>query len=149
MAWGGGGAPLCDEADAWAEFAELRPSDVFVGDHAFDFSEHPPTGRADQFLRQKVPPSFEVLSWLQGALPEPTYDALRDAWVATLETLWLQAGAGLGQQPGGDIMIHGRGPYGNRQKLRDWTAGCIAVNDSEIEDIFAMVRPGTPVVIYP
>lgn len=55
----------------------------------------------------------------------------------------------LGQQPGGDIMIHGRGPYGNRQKLRDWTAGCIAVNDSEIEDIFAMVRPGTPVVIYP
>lgn len=55
----------------------------------------------------------------------------------------------LGQQPGGDIMIHGRGAYGNRQTQRDWTAGCIAVNDSEIEDIFAMVRPGTPVVIYP
>ena len=55
----------------------------------------------------------------------------------------------LGQQPGGDIMIHGRGPYGNKQKNRDWTAGCIAVNDEEIEEIFAMVRPGVPVVIYP
>jgi len=55
----------------------------------------------------------------------------------------------LGQQPGGDIMIHGRGPYGNKQKARDWTAGCIAVNDSEIEEIFSMVHPGVPVVIYP
>lgn len=55
----------------------------------------------------------------------------------------------LGQQPGGDIMIHGRGPYGNKQTLRDWTAGCIAVNDDEMEDIFSMVRPGVPIVIYP
>ncbi|SDX34834.1 L,D-transpeptidase family protein [Paracoccus sanguinis] len=55
----------------------------------------------------------------------------------------------LGQQPGGDIMIHGRGAYGAAQKARDWTAGCIAVSDKEIEDIFSMVRPGTPVVIYP
>ena len=55
----------------------------------------------------------------------------------------------LGQQPGGDIMIHGRGPYGKQQKARDWTAGCIAVNDEEIEEIFSMVRPGVPVVIYP
>ena len=55
----------------------------------------------------------------------------------------------LGQQPGGDIMIHGRGPYGAKQSNRDWTAGCIAVNDEEIEEIFAMVRPGVPIVIYP
>lgn len=55
----------------------------------------------------------------------------------------------LGQQPGGDIMIHGRGPNGNKATARDWTAGCIAVNDREIEEIFSMVRPGVPVVIYP
>ncbi|HRO14544.1 MAG TPA: L,D-transpeptidase family protein [Paracoccus sp. (in: a-proteobacteria)] len=55
----------------------------------------------------------------------------------------------LGQPAGGDIMIHGRGPYGNRQKAQDWTAGCIAVDDDEIEEIFAMVRPGVPIVIYP
>ena len=55
----------------------------------------------------------------------------------------------LGQQPGGDIMIHGRGAYGAQQRNRDWTAGCIAVSDEEIEEIFAMVRPGVPIVIYP
>lgn len=55
----------------------------------------------------------------------------------------------LGQQPGGDIMIHGRGQYGANKRARDWTAGCIAVDDAEIEDIFAMVHPGVPVVIYP
>lgn len=53
--------------------------------------------------------------------------------------------------PGGDIFIHGRGPEGNAKapKMRDWTAGCIAVKDEEIEEIFAMLRPGVPIVIYP
>ncbi|MDZ7904901.1 MAG: L,D-transpeptidase family protein [Cypionkella sp.] len=52
-----------------------------------------------------------------------------------------------GKKPGGDIFIHG-GP----KKLfagRDWTAGCIAVRDNEMEEIFAMVNPGTPINIYP
>lgn len=55
----------------------------------------------------------------------------------------------LGQNPGGDIMIHGRGAFGAKQSKLDWTAGCIAVEDEEIEEIFAMVGPGVPVVIYP
>lgn len=57
----------------------------------------------------------------------------------------------LGRQPGGDIFIHGWGPEGNAlaPKKRDWTAGCIAVKDEEIEEIFAMVRPGVPIVITP
>jgi len=56
-----------------------------------------------------------------------------------------------GLDPGGDIMIHGRGPEGNRlvRQKRDWTAGCITVSDDEVEDIFAMLRLGVPVVIYP
>ena len=56
-----------------------------------------------------------------------------------------------GRKPGGDIFIHGRGPEGNRvaPKLRDWTAGCIAVTDTEIEEIYAMLQTGVPVVIYP
>ena len=55
----------------------------------------------------------------------------------------------LGQQPGGDIMIHGRGAYGNRQTQRDWTAGCIAVSNKEMREIYAMVKPGTPIIIFP
>ena len=59
--------------------------------------------------------------------------------------------AALGRHAGGDIFIHGRGPEGNRfaQKNRDWTAGCIAVTDEEIEEIFAMVHPGTPILLSP
>ncbi|CAM3381889.1 murein L,D-transpeptidase family protein [Paracoccus nototheniae] len=56
-----------------------------------------------------------------------------------------------GRDPGGDIFIHGRGPQGNTlfPQQRDWTAGCIAVTDQEIEEIYAMLMPGTPIVIYP
>lgn len=57
----------------------------------------------------------------------------------------------LGRHAGGDIFIHGRGPEGNRfaQGNRDWTAGCIAVKDEEIEEVYAMLRPGVPIVINP
>ena len=57
----------------------------------------------------------------------------------------------LGKQPGGDIFIHGAPPKAVRKSVRDndWTAGCIAVTDKEIEMIYAMVRPGTPIHILP
>ncbi|WP_146584454.1 L,D-transpeptidase family protein [Puniceibacterium confluentis] len=54
----------------------------------------------------------------------------------------------LGKSPGGDIFIHGR-PKQYRNNVRDWTWGCIAVTDREIEDIYAMVRDGTPIHINP
>lgn len=31
---------------------------------------------------------------------------------------------------------------------RDWTAGCISVTDRQVEEVYAMVRDGTPVHIY-
>ncbi|SMO82736.1 L,D-transpeptidase family protein [Paracoccus laeviglucosivorans] len=57
----------------------------------------------------------------------------------------------MGQRPGGDIMIHGLGPEGKNliKQRRDWTAGCIAVNDDEIEEIFSLLNPGVAVFIYP
>lgn len=53
----------------------------------------------------------------------------------------------LGVDPGGDIMIHGT-PREKRGQ-QDWTAGCIAVSNREMEDIYAMVRDGTPITIFP
>lgn len=54
---------------------------------------------------------------------------------------------------GGDIMIHGlpngMGSMGRLHLLRDWTAGCIAVTNSEIEEIWRVVRDGTPIEIRP
>jgi murein L,D-transpeptidase YafK len=55
--------------------------------------------------------------------------------------------------PGGDIMIHGlANGYGWVGKLHtayDWTLGCIAVTNQEIEEIWSLVPDGTPVVINP
>lgn len=52
-----------------------------------------------------------------------------------------------GKSPGGDIVVHG-GPVKPTTK-RDWTWGCIAVTDREIEVIYSMVKEGTPIYILP
>ena len=54
-----------------------------------------------------------------------------------------------GKSPGGDIFVHGGPRKGiDPMNVRDWTAGCIAVTDRQIEEIYAMVRDGTPIDIY-
>lgn len=53
----------------------------------------------------------------------------------------------MGKSPGGDIFIHGTTP--EYEGETDWTWGCIAVTNDEIEEIFAMVQVGTPIYIYP
>jgi murein L,D-transpeptidase YafK len=54
-----------------------------------------------------------------------------------------------GADPGGAIMIHGlpngQGWWGRLHRLRDWTAGCVAVTDPEIEEIYRAVPNGTPI----
>lgn len=58
-----------------------------------------------------------------------------------------------GVPPGGDIMIHGM-PNGWGWawlflKPFNWTDGCIAVNDREMEEIWRAVPVGTPIAIKP
>jgi len=54
---------------------------------------------------------------------------------------------------GGDIMIHGlpngMGALSLLFRGADWTNGCIAVSDDEIEEIARAVPDGTPIVIHP
>lgn len=63
------------------------------------------------------------------------------------------AAAARGVSPGGDIMIHGlpngRGWIGKLHRKSDWTAGCIAVTDAQIEEISRAVADGTPIEIRP
>ena len=56
--------------------------------------------------------------------------------------------ADLGPDPGGDIMIHGLKP-GVDHPASDWTQGCIAVTNSEMEEIWELVADGTPIEILP
>lgn len=59
----------------------------------------------------------------------------------------------LGVNPGGDVDIHGLPKsyawVGNLQHMADWTTGCIAVTNPEIEEIWRLVPVGTRVEIKP
>ncbi len=55
-----------------------------------------------------------------------------------------------GYAPGGDIFIHGQpNGFGMVTIPTDWTAGCIAVSDAIIEELWRVVPVGTPVEIRP
>lgn len=58
-----------------------------------------------------------------------------------------------GLAPGGDIMLHGlpngQGRVGPLHRAYDWTNGCVAVTDEEIEELFAAVPVGTPIRFLP
>jgi murein L,D-transpeptidase YafK len=58
-----------------------------------------------------------------------------------------------GVSPGGDVFLHGLpngfGYLGAAHRLKDWTDGCIAVTDAEIDEIGAAVADGTPIEIRP
>ena len=58
-----------------------------------------------------------------------------------------------GVAPGGGVMIHGL-PNGERwvaeaHRYYDWTNGCIAVTDDEMDEIWELVDDGTPIEIRP
>lgn len=56
-----------------------------------------------------------------------------------------------GVNPGGDIMIHGQmngfGHLAGLNQQRDWTDGCIAVTNDEMDEIMAAVKVGTAIEI--
>jgi murein L,D-transpeptidase YafK len=59
----------------------------------------------------------------------------------------------MGVSPGGDVFIHGLpngyGWVGKGHLLKDWTDGCIAVTNEEMDEIWMAVPDGTPIEIEP
>ena len=104
-----------------------------IGDKMFEGDGKTPEG--DYFIDRRNPNSEYHLS-IGVSYPDPQ-DVARAASV--------------GRSAGSDIFIHGRGPEGNAKvgSKWDWTAGCITVSDDEVEDVYAMVRDGTPIQIRP
>lgn len=64
-----------------------------------------------------------------------------------------QTARNLGVSPGGGIMIHGLpqglGEVGRLHRRWDWTDGCIAVTNAEMEEIWKLIPDGTPIEIKP
>ncbi len=56
-----------------------------------------------------------------------------------------------GKPPGGDVKIHslknGHGYIGKFHRLRDWTNGCIAVTDQEMDELYAHTALGATIEI--
>jgi murein L,D-transpeptidase YafK len=57
----------------------------------------------------------------------------------------------LGVSPGGDVEIHGLGSkwewLGAKHRLTDWTDGCIALTNEEIDEIYPLIKVGTPIPV--
>ena len=55
--------------------------------------------------------------------------------------------------PGGQIKIHGLrngfGFIGKFHRMLDWTAGCIALTNQEVDELYSAVEIGTPILIKP
>lgn len=107
-----------------------------------------PIGHKTQSGDEKTPEGSYIIS---GRNPTSSYHlSLRISYPNEQDAA--QA-AKRGVSPGGDIMIHGirggLGWVGTLHRRFNWTQGCIAVTNAEIEEIWSLVPDGTPIEIRP
>jgi murein L,D-transpeptidase YafK len=93
----------------------------------------------------------EGLYYLEGRNPESKYHlSLQVSYPNAADRA---RAARNGVAPGGDIMIHGLpkpfASVGALHRQQDWTEGCIAVTNDEIEEIWRNVAPGARILIKP
>ncbi len=107
-----------------------------------------PTGPKMQEGDRRTP---EGLYTIESHNPRSSFHkALKVSYPSAADRL---AAAQRGVAAGGDIMVHGLrnglGFIGRLHRRWDWTAGCIAVTDPEIEEIYRAVPDGAPIEIRP
>lgn len=113
-------------------YGDLQFGDDPVGHKRFEGDERTPEGR--YVLDYRNPNSSYHLSL------HVSYPNAQDRAYA----------AQYGRSPGGLIFIHGQ-PNGLEEGRvpGDWTDGCIALSNAQIEEIWQLVRDGTPIEIRP
>lgn len=122
---------LYGEGIALRSYGGLQFGDAPTGHKRFEGDERTPEGR--YLLDYRNPQSSYHLS-LHISYPNESDRKLA---------------AQYGRSPGGQIFIHGQ-PNGLARGERmagDWTDGCIALSDPEIEDLWTLVADGTPIEI--
>lgn len=124
---------LFGEGIALRSYGGLQFGDAPIGHKRFEGDERTPEGR--YVLDYRNPQSSYHLSL------HISYPNQQDRAFA----------AQYGRSPGGLIFIHGQPndwPAGERVP-GDWTDGCIAVSNAQIEEIWNLVADGTPIEIRP
>lgn len=120
-----GGAPI-------RRYGGLQFGDAPFGHKRFEGDERTPEGL--YFIDARNPNSAYHLS-LRVSYPDAN-DRAR--------------AAAFGRSPGGDIFLHGQPnalPAG--RVPGDWTDGCVALTNAEIEEVWSLVPDGTPIMIEP
>ncbi|ESY78677.1 hypothetical protein X740_19415 [Mesorhizobium sp. LNHC221B00] len=105
-----------------------------------------PVGHKHQEGDQRTPEGRYILDWRN-----PNSIAYKSIHVSYPNADDLAAAKRRNVDAGGMIMIHGQpngfGWWGWLLQLVDWTDGCIAVTDSDMDEIWAKVADGTPIEI--
>lgn len=81
-------------------------------------------------------PGDALQGYREGRVTWAQYQAIEDAFAAGAVPPW-------NTRLGGEIFIHGHGASS------DWTLGCIALDDADMQELYRLVDVGTPVTIVP
>jgi murein L,D-transpeptidase YafK len=101
-----------------------------------------PVGHKQQEGDGKTPEGRYLIDWRN---PKSRYHlSLRISYPNAADLARAQAA---GVPPGGDIMIHGL--KDDERREGDWTQGCIAVTNEEMDEIWNLVAEGTEIWIEP
>ncbi|MBB4613187.1 L,D-transpeptidase family protein [Novosphingobium taihuense] len=101
-----------------------------VGAKHFEGDERTPEGR---YVIDYANPSSSYHLSLHISYPAPRDRAFAES---------------LGASPGGQIFIHGQpNSLESGRMVGDWTDGCIALSNQEIEELWELVPDGTPIEI--
>jgi murein L,D-transpeptidase YafK len=115
-----------------ARYTDIKLGDAPVGHKRFEGDEKTPEG--EYFINGRNPQSSYHLS-------------LRISYPNAADRAYAES---KGKLPGGDIFIHGQPNMSPIKRLsRDWTDGCIAVSNAEIEQLWKLVPDGTKIIIRP
>ncbi|MFA7429168.1 MAG: L,D-transpeptidase family protein [Rhodospirillaceae bacterium] len=109
-----------------------------------------PVGTKQQEGDKRTP---EGMYWIIGRNPDSRFH--RSLAISYPEPWDRVRASQRGVNPGGDIVIHGLPKGVDHAKALaihrdgDWTDGCIAVTNSEIEELWSRIPDGTPIEIKP
>ena len=114
-----------------------REGDSKTPEGAYYISTKNPNSRFYLSLGLSYPNAADASAGLaRGAISQGEHDKIVAAITDGETPLWKTA-------LGGEIFIHGHG------SANDWTLGCIALDDADIEELYNSLREGTPVEILP
>ncbi len=118
----------------------LRQFSIALGDN--------PIGHKQQEGDERTPEGRYLLDYRK---PDSAYH--RSIHISYPDARDIESARQRGVSPGGAIMIHGqRNGWGWAAPLmqrRDWTDGCIALSDADMDMVWELVGPGTAIEIVP